>query len=194
MCEGIAKWGQPHVESSPRCLLRARPHSKIKEVIVHFQISLSIKQIHELLLNVATVRAGDCAFNVGTAGSCTLVLQTVLPALMQCAEPSRLSLGGGTHNPMAPPFHFLERSFAPLPRRAQTLDMLGLLPLAPVATANELMAFIERHRLFARGIGYVDVHILASAALADDTRLWTRDRRLAEAATALGRLHRDQLH
>jgi RNA 3'-terminal phosphate cyclase (ATP) len=70
-----------------------------------------------LVFEPGPVRAGDYAFNVGTAGSCTLVLQTVLPALMLCAEPSRVSLGGGTHNPMAPPFHFLERSFAPLLRR-----------------------------------------------------------------------------
>jgi RNA 3'-terminal phosphate cyclase (ATP) len=70
-----------------------------------------------LVFEPGPVRAGDYAFNVGTAGSCTLVLQTVLPALMQCAEASRVSLGGGTHNPMAPPFHFLERSFAPLMRR-----------------------------------------------------------------------------
>jgi RNA 3'-terminal phosphate cyclase (ATP) len=70
-----------------------------------------------LLFEPGPVQAGDYAFNVGTAGSCTLVLQTVLPALMQCAQPSRVSLSGGTHNPMAPPFHFLERSFAPLLRR-----------------------------------------------------------------------------
>lgn len=63
------------------------------------------------------VRAGDYAFNVGTAGSCTLVLQTVWPALMLADAPSRLRLGGGTHNPMAPPFHFLERSYAPLLRQ-----------------------------------------------------------------------------
>ena len=63
------------------------------------------------------VRAGDYAFNVGTAGSCTLVLQTVWPALMMAGAPSRLKLGGGTHNPMAPPFHFLARSYAPLLRR-----------------------------------------------------------------------------
>lgn len=63
------------------------------------------------------VRAGDYAFNVGTAGSCTLVLQTVWPALMMADAPSRLKLGGGTHNPMAPPFHFLARSYAPLLRR-----------------------------------------------------------------------------
>lgn len=69
-----------------------------------------------LVFEPGEVRAGDYAFNVGTAGSCTLVLQTVLPALMLASEPSRVSLTGGTHNPMAPPFHFLERSFAPLLR------------------------------------------------------------------------------
>jgi RNA 3'-terminal phosphate cyclase (ATP) len=70
-----------------------------------------------LLFEPGPARAGDYAFNVGSAGSCTLVLQTVLPALMHCAQPSRVLLTGGTHNPMAPPFHFLERSFAPLLRR-----------------------------------------------------------------------------
>lgn len=79
------------------------------------------------------VRAGDYGFNVGTAGSCTLVLQTVWPALLMADAPSRLKLGGGTHNPMAPPFHFLERSYAPLMRRlgAQvelTLRRLGFYP------------------------------------------------------------------
>jgi RNA 3'-terminal phosphate cyclase (ATP) len=60
---------------------------------------------------------GEHAFAVGTAGSCTLVLQTVLPALMLADAPSRLRLSGGTHNPMAPPYPFIERSFAPLLRR-----------------------------------------------------------------------------
>jgi RNA 3'-terminal phosphate cyclase (ATP) len=60
---------------------------------------------------------GEYAFAVGTAGSCTLVLQTVLPPLMLADTPSRLRLSGGTHNPMAPPFPFVERSFAPLLRR-----------------------------------------------------------------------------
>jgi len=70
-----------------------------------------------LVFEPGEVRADDYTFNVGTAGSCTLVLQTVLPALMLCAQPSRILLSGGTHNPMAPPYHFLERSFAPLLRR-----------------------------------------------------------------------------
>jgi len=63
------------------------------------------------------IRGGDYRFAIGTAGSCTLVFQTVLPALLQADEPSRVLLQGGTHNPMSPPFHFLERAFLPLLRR-----------------------------------------------------------------------------
>jgi len=74
-------------------------------------------------------QAGDYSFNVGTAGSSTLVLQTVWPALMMAGGPSRLLLGGGTHNPMAPPFHFLQRSFAPLMRKLGAEVELTLLRL-----------------------------------------------------------------
>jgi RNA 3'-terminal phosphate cyclase (ATP) len=63
------------------------------------------------------VTPGDYRFAVGTAGSATLVLQTVLPALLTASGPSTLTLEGGTHNPMAPPFDFLARSFIPLIRR-----------------------------------------------------------------------------
>lgn len=79
-----------------------------------------------LVFEPGEVRPGEYAFSVGTAGSCTLVLQTVLPALMRANAPSRITLGGGTHNAMAPPFHFLERSFAPLLRQlgvGLTLDL-----------------------------------------------------------------------
>jgi len=76
-------------------------------------------EMNSQLLRFASgkVHAGRYSFNVGTAGSCTLVLQTVWPALLLADGPSHLSLGGGTHNPMAPPFHFLERSYAPLMRK-----------------------------------------------------------------------------
>ncbi|MEX0653015.1 MAG: RNA 3'-terminal phosphate cyclase [Phycisphaeraceae bacterium] len=60
------------------------------------------------------VRAGEYRFAVGTAGSATLVLQTVLPALVLAEGPSALTLEGGTHNRFAPPFDFLERAFVPL--------------------------------------------------------------------------------
>ncbi|MBI5550651.1 MAG: RNA 3'-terminal phosphate cyclase [Desulfobacterales bacterium] len=61
--------------------------------------------------------AGDYEFDVGSAGSCTLVLQTILPALVLADRSSRLVLRGGTHNPGAPPFHFLEKVFLPLLHR-----------------------------------------------------------------------------
>ena len=63
------------------------------------------------------VRAGNYRFAIASAGSCLLVLQTVLPALLLADGPSRVQLAGGTHNPMAPPFHFLERAYAPLVQR-----------------------------------------------------------------------------
>lgn len=79
------------------------------------------------------VKTGDFRFAVGTAGSCTLVLQTVLPALMTQPAASRLVLEGGTHNPMAPPFDFLERVYLPLlerlgPRVRVTLERPGFYP------------------------------------------------------------------
>ena len=79
------------------------------------------------------VAAGDYAFAVGTAGSATLVLQTVLPALLTAEGESRLTLEGGTHNPFAPPFDFLARAFLPLlnrmgPRVEAKLERCGFFP------------------------------------------------------------------
>ncbi len=63
------------------------------------------------------VRSGDYTFNIGSAGSTTLVLQTVLLPLALAGAVSQLVLGGGTHNQSAPPFDFLQRGFLPLLRR-----------------------------------------------------------------------------
>lgn len=71
----------------------------------------------ELTFSPGEVRPGEYHFAVGTAGSATLVLQTVLPALLCAAGPSSLRLEGGTHNPWAPPFDFLARTFLPLVNR-----------------------------------------------------------------------------
>jgi len=79
-----------------------------------------------LVFTPGAVKAGDYAFSVGTAGNCTLVLQTVWPALMLGNQSSRLRLSGGTHNPMAPPFHFLQRSYAPLLQRLGASSELSL--------------------------------------------------------------------
>jgi RNA 3'-terminal phosphate cyclase (ATP) len=76
---------------------------------------------------------GHYHFSIGTAGSTTLVLQTVLPVLMLASKPSVLTLEGGTHNPAAPPYDFVERVYVPLLNRlgAQVrtqLIMAGFFP------------------------------------------------------------------
>lgn len=63
------------------------------------------------------LRGGDYRFVIGTAGSCTLVLQTVLPALWFADAPSTVTVSGGTHNKAAPPADFLIRAWQPLVRR-----------------------------------------------------------------------------
>lgn len=67
----------------------------------------------EVTLQPGPVRAGEYTFAVGSAGSALLVLQTVLPPLLLADGPSTVVVEGGTHNPLAPPFEFLERCFAP---------------------------------------------------------------------------------
>lgn len=79
------------------------------------------------------VQPGNYHFSVGSAGSATLVLQTVLPALLIADGPSALVLEGGTHNPWSPPFDFLQRAFLPLvermgPRVTPRLERPGFFP------------------------------------------------------------------
>lgn len=87
----------------------------------------------ELLFDPGPVRAGAYSFSTGSAGSATLVFQTVLPPLAAADGSSRLVLEGGTHNLHAPPFEFLERSYLPLverlgPRVDVQLDRPGFYP------------------------------------------------------------------
>ena len=76
-----------------------------------------------------------------------------------------------------------------LRNRAELLKLLGDLPQAKVASDSEVLFLIERHRLMGRGIGYVDAHLLASVLLHGAAHLWTRDRRLMEAADSMGLAH-----
>lgn len=79
-----------------------------------------------------------------------------------------------------------ELALGQLSQRAEILDLLSNLPQATKATEGEVLSLIETHRLFGRGIGYVDAHLLAATLLTADARLWTRDKRLASAASDLG--------
>ena len=72
-----------------------------------------------------------------------------------------------------------------LKSRVRVIDLLKALPQLALATDDEVLYFIERHRLMGRGIGYVDAHLLAAVAIGG-AQLWTRDRRLREIATELG--------
>lgn len=92
---------------------------------------------------------GDHHFAVGTAGSATLVFQTVLPPLLVAEGRSTLVFEGGTHNPMAPPFDFITQTFLPL------LHRMG----ASVA------AELDRHGFYPAGGGRFVVHIAGGTPL-----------------------------
>jgi RNA 3'-terminal phosphate cyclase (ATP) len=100
----------------------------------------------ELTFNPGKVAAGDYNFDIGTAGSTTLVFQTVLPPLMLAGSNSSIRLSGGTHNPMAPPFEFLETTFIPL------LNQMGV----------KIDTKLERYGFYPKGGGVLRFKIAAA--------------------------------
>ncbi len=131
------------------------------------------------------VTAGEHHFAVGTAGSTSLVLQTVLPALLLVDAPSRLVLEGGTHNPIAPPFDNIERLFQPVlnkmgPRVSARLARYGFYPagggrievdiepcerLAPIELIERgPLESVEAHALVAALPGEIAVRELEAVA------------------------------
>ena len=84
------------------------------------------------------------------------------------------------------PFVIGELALGSLRKRDVVMSLLSHLPSSAVATDSEVLSFIVRNALFGRGIGCVDVHLLAAARLTAGTRLWTNDRRLGAVAERLG--------
>jgi len=84
------------------------------------------------------------------------------------------------------PFVIGELAMGNLRRREIVLGALSDLPRASVATDEEVLHFIDHHALFGRGIGLVDVHLLAAARLTAGAELWTTDQRLHGIAVELG--------
>ncbi len=78
-----------------------------------------------------------------------------------------------------------ELALGSMKNRTQVLEEIDGLPQAIAATDDEVRCFIETHKLFGRGIGYLDAHLLVAVQLTPETLLWTRDKRLREAAVAL---------
>ncbi|KAF0217242.1 MAG: RNA 3'-terminal phosphate, partial [Geobacteraceae bacterium] len=95
------------------------------------------------------VKGGDFAFDIGTAGSTPLVLQTVIPALLFAERKSTVTLTGGTHVPFSPSFHYLAEVFAP------TLKTLGV----------EVRLAIDSYGFYPRGGGRVRAEIVPTKGL-----------------------------
>lgn len=89
------------------------------------------------------VRAGSYRFATGSAGSATLVAQTLFPALLAAGAPSELVVEGGTHNPFAPPFEFLDRVYL------RALRAMGA----------RVEAALERHGFFPAGGGRIRARV-----------------------------------
>ncbi len=84
------------------------------------------------------------------------------------------------------PFIIGELAVGSLRNRTKTLTDLSELVSVTVAEHTEVLALIEAHRLYSRGIGYVEAHLLASVRLTPGVALWSLDKCLANAAEALG--------
>ena len=97
----------------------------------------------ELSFAPVEILPGEYHFTVGTAGSATLVLQTVLPVLLLASGPSWLTLEGGTHNPYAPSFDFLQKVFLPI------INLMG----------PTVEAWLLRHGFYPMGGGRFEVTI-----------------------------------
>ena len=80
------------------------------------------------------------------------------------------------------------------PNRRAIIAMLADLESTPLATPDEMLELIERRSLYGRGCGFVDMSLLASALLSDQTLIWTLDKRLESVAAGLNRAFRAALH
>ena len=80
------------------------------------------------------------------------------------------------------------------PNRRAIAAMLAELESAPLATLKEILELIERRSLYGRGCGFVDMSLLASALLSDQTLIWTLDKRLESFAAGLNQTYRTALH
>lgn len=104
---------------------------------------------NKIIFKPDTILTGNYHFSVGTAGSTTLILQTILPVLLTASSESKICLEGGTHNPFAPPFDFLKESFLSI------INKLG----------PEVNISLKKYGFFPAGGGCIDVQIKPSKKL-----------------------------
>ncbi len=157
---------------------RARPRPGLmRQHLTAVQAAARICEAHvdgadvgstSLVFEPGPVRAGDYTFAIGTAGSCALVLQAIVPALARLDAPSRVTISGGTHNPLAPTFEFLRDTLAP--------------QLAAIGWTVEYT--LVRHGFYPAGGGRI-VATFAPARLPQRLVLIERGARIAHAARAV---------
>ncbi|MBI5664307.1 MAG: RNA 3'-phosphate cyclase, partial [Nitrospirae bacterium] len=107
------------------------------------QVSGNEKGSMELTFTPERVRAGNYTFDIGTAGSCSLVFQTLLPPLIFSGELSNITIKGGTHVPLSPTYHYISDVFLPM------LKMAGI----------DVDASITRYGFYPKGGGEVSFRI-----------------------------------
>jgi RNA 3'-terminal phosphate cyclase (ATP) len=103
----------------------------------------------EFIFAPGPIECRDFQFDVGSAGSTSLVAQTLIPALMSAKAPSSIQVTGGTHNRAAPPYHFLEYVYLPL------LNRMG----------GQISARLDRWGFYPRGDGHLQIDIQPAAQL-----------------------------
>ena len=104
-------------------------------------------------------------------------LHKTIPALAEALE---------RENVLTHPFVIGELACGYLKNRREILDLISKLPSCIAANDEEALHFIERHRLWGKGIGFIDVHLLVSVVLTPAAQLWTTDKRLDVIAAQLG--------
>lgn len=143
----------------------------------------------ELTFAPTALRGGERRFAVGTAGSTLLVWQAILPGLLRASGPTSLRLEGGTHNPAAPPFEFIERVFAPLLSRlgasiAVHLEQPGFYPAGGGQITMQIAPWRDAVPLHLRERGEIR-EVEATALLAGGIPFTVAERELGAIASAL---------
>jgi RNA 3'-terminal phosphate cyclase (ATP) len=131
----------------------------------------------EIIFHPGTIKAGHFHFAIGTAGSSTLLAQTLLPALWQAEGASTLTLEGGTHNPMAPPMDYLTRIYLPILKKmgitiGASLERYGFVPAGggmirfeiPGKEKTSPIEILERGEEIERRIHCLNAHISPDVA------------------------------
>lgn len=129
--------------SKPGLLRQHLTAVKASQQISHAEVKGMELGSKSLTFIPKTISGGDYKFDIGSAGSSTLVLQTILPALLKAPAKSTVTITGGTHNQSAPPADFLQKAFLPL--------------LAKMGAQVQLT--IRRHGFYPAGGGEIVVEI-----------------------------------